>query len=119
MVRSFPPSTSRAQDAGPLPRPHSGSCSRIRRRPRAHFLGAQSAGDATFVWDGNDSKGNPVAAGTYKVAATTQVDGQAQALSTSLAAQVESVSLGKSGQGITLNLSGVGAVALSDVEQVM
>jgi flagellar basal-body rod modification protein FlgD len=82
-------------------------------------LGPQAAGSPTFVWDGKDSNGAAVAGGIYRVAATTTVNGQSQALTTSLADRVESVSLGKSGQGITLNLSSVGSVSLADVKEVM
>jgi flagellar basal-body rod modification protein FlgD len=86
---------------------------------RSIDMGPQSSGSATFVWDGKKDNGEAAAPGTYKIAATTQVDGKAQALTTSLAATVDSVTLGKSGQGITLNLSGIGPVALADVKQVM
>jgi flagellar basal-body rod modification protein FlgD len=82
-------------------------------------LGPQAAGSASFVWDGMDANGKPMPPGLYHVAAETLVAGQSQALNTSLAARVDSVSLGKGGAGITLNLSGVGPVALADVKQVM
>jgi flagellar basal-body rod modification protein FlgD len=82
-------------------------------------LGPQPAGTVSFVWDGKDANGVHVDAGEYKVSADSVTDGQTTALSTSIAAMVESVSLSKGGQGITLNLTGVGPVSLADVKEVM
>ncbi len=82
-------------------------------------LGANSAGETTFRWDGRDSAGNAVPGGTYQIKAEAQFGGEAVGLETFLAAKVESVSVGGQGQGVTLNLAGQGSMQLANVKRVM
>jgi flagellar basal-body rod modification protein FlgD len=88
-------------------------------------LGAQSAGLASFSWDGKNSSGAQAPAGTYTLsaqyagatsggtAATTLVNGTVESVSMGAAA---SSSTGTS--GLTLNVAGVGSVAFSSVTQI-
>jgi flagellar basal-body rod modification protein FlgD len=83
-------------------------------------LGSQAEGDVAFTWDGRDSTGAAAPAGNYYVVA--QMDdgsGKAVSVDTLVAAKVNSVIMGKNGQGITLNLSNDEQAALADVVQIM
>ena len=81
-------------------------------------LGSQSAGNASFIWDGKDDAGKTVESGTYSFAATTSIDDQAVALITYLPATVNSVTISQTGGELMLNLAGLGSVALSKVQTI-
>ncbi|CAI8761489.1 flagellar basal-body rod modification protein FlgD [Pseudomonas sp. IT-P253] len=81
-------------------------------------LGSQPAGSASFKWDGNDSSGAVVPAGTYTFNASAPIGGTATALATYLPATVNSVTLSQTGGELTLNLAGLGPVGLSKVQTI-
>ncbi|MGY2375425.1 flagellar hook assembly protein FlgD [Pseudomonas sp. SDO524_S393] len=83
-------------------------------------MGAQSAGNQSFIWDGKNDKGEVAPAGTYTFNATTKNDkGDSVALATSLPATVTSVTLGKTGGDMLLNLAGgMGSVKLSQIQTI-
>jgi flagellar basal-body rod modification protein FlgD len=81
-------------------------------------LGDRSMGDVNFSWDGLDSQGVQRPMGIYHIKAEGIVDGQASNFATQLQARVESVTLGQGGQGVTLNLAGLGRRDLSDVQEI-
>jgi flagellar basal-body rod modification protein FlgD len=81
-------------------------------------LGAQKAGNASFIWDGKNDAGETVAAGTYTFGATSTIDGQSVALITNLPATVNSVTISQTGGELMLNLAGLGTVALSKVQTI-
>ncbi|MBL3557102.1 MULTISPECIES: flagellar hook assembly protein FlgD [Marinobacter] len=86
-------------------------------RVRQIDMGSQQAGVTGFSWDGKDGNGNSLPPGPYKVVAEASYPDGPEQLSTMMSANVDSVSLGKGGN-ITLNLAGMGSIALSDVEQI-
>jgi flagellar basal-body rod modification protein FlgD len=86
-------------------------------RVRQIDLGEQQPGQAAFSWDGKDGNGNSLPPGRYKVVAEASYPGGLEQLGTMVSANVDSVSLGQGGS-ITLNLAGMGSIALSDVEQI-
>lgn len=81
-------------------------------------LGAQSTGNASFVWDGKNEKGELVSPDTYTFKATTTVDGKAMEMYTLLPATVSSVTISQTGGEMMLNLAGLGSVALSKVQTI-
>ncbi|MGE8069170.1 flagellar hook assembly protein FlgD [Pseudomonas sp. NPDC089569] len=81
-------------------------------------LGSQSAGNASFIWDGKNDAGETVTAGTYSFGATSTIDGQAVSLITNLPATVSSVTISQTGGELMLNLAGLGSVALSKVQTI-
>jgi flagellar basal-body rod modification protein FlgD len=82
-------------------------------------LGAQSAGLANFSWDGTTSNGSQAPAGTYTLSAQYAGATSASAAATTLVnGTVESVSMGAGSTGLTLNVSGVGSVPFSSVQQI-
>lgn len=80
-------------------------------------LGASRPGQVPFNWDGKDGNGSELPPGRYQVIAEASFPGGTEQLATMISANVDSVSLGKGGN-ITLNLAGMGSIALSDVEQI-
>lgn len=86
-------------------------------RVRQIDMGSQQAGVTAFSWDGKDGNGNSLPPGPYKVVAEASYPDGPEQLGTMMSANVDSVSLGKGGN-ITLNLAGMGSIALSDVEQI-
>lgn len=82
-------------------------------------LGPQSAGLANFSWNGIAGNGSQAPAGTYTL--TAQYAGATSggtAATTLVNGTVESVSMGAGSTGLTLNVSGVGSVPLSSVQQL-
>jgi len=80
-------------------------------------LGRQGAGEVAFEWDGRDGNGNALPPGRYSLIAEGSYSAGNEQLETSVSANVDSVSLGGAGR-ITLNLAGMGSIALSDVQQI-
>jgi flagellar basal-body rod modification protein FlgD len=79
-------------------------------------LGQQPVGLSQFSWNGTDSNGKAVAAGTYSVAANN--GGNSAALSTYAAGAVTGVGYGGSSTGTYLQVAGIGGVPLSQVAQI-
>lgn len=77
-----------------------------------------SSGNFEFSWDGTDKSSQRVATGAYAVKVSGSYSGQTVAVPTMVNANVDSVSLGQNGSGLKLNVAGVGAVSLSDVQQI-
>ncbi|MFL1465928.1 flagellar hook assembly protein FlgD [Marinobacter sp. HN1S83] len=86
-------------------------------RVRQIDLGASEAGVASFQWDGTDGNGNALPPGPYRIVAEGSYPSGTEQLATMVSANVDSVSLGQGGK-VTLNLAGMGSIALSDVEQI-
>ncbi len=82
---------------------------------RTIHLGNQNSGLAQFTWDGKDDNGNPVAQGTYGMAASSN----GNALNTYAAGTVTAVGYGGSSVGTYLQVSGVGGVPLNQVAQIL
>lgn len=78
-------------------------------------MGAQEAGQVSFMWDGKNSDGETMPPGTYKFEAQASIDGETKGLYTLLPANVDSVTLGQGGGELMLNLAGLGSVPLSQV----
>ncbi len=82
-------------------------------------LGAHEAGLVEFTWDGLSDSGQQVPPGSYSVSLSATFDGDTQAVDSLVAAKVESVTLGKAGAGMQLNLAGMGPVDTSQVRQLL
>lgn len=81
-------------------------------------LGSQQAGDIPFAWDGTNTAGEVVAPGTYTFEVLARDDGKTATVTTYLGHNVDSVTVGAN-QAVTLNVDGVGQVALSDVKNIL
>ena len=78
--------------------------------------GSFSGGKMPFEWDGTNAAGEPVGAGTYYISANAAVNGAATGLNTQVNVNVDSVTMGTTGQ-ISLNLSGYGSISLAEVKE--
>lgn len=81
-------------------------------------LGPQNKGIIEFKWDGLNDAGAAAAKGAYKIVARAKIDGEDVALATLVRDNVESVILGRPGEGTVLNLSALGATDLNRVEEI-
>ncbi len=82
-------------------------------------MGAQEAGNISFMWDGKDSSGKVLPPGTYRFEAQATYQGETKGLYTLLPANVDSVTLGQNGGELMLNLAGVGSIGLSQVQVIL
>lgn len=82
-------------------------------------FGKQSSGTLDFHWDGVDNNGVTHSPGTYTFSAQASVAGEYKTLDTNTIVPVDSVIMGGSNSGITVNAVGVGKIKLSDVKQIM
>jgi flagellar basal-body rod modification protein FlgD len=82
-------------------------------------LGAQSAGLTSFSWDGKAGDGAPAPAGTYTLSAQyAGATSGGTAATTMVNGTVDSVSMGAGSTGLTLNVTGLGSVPFSSVNQI-
>lgn len=75
-------------------------------------------GEQPFAWDGKDNAGNKLPPGPYEFIVSGQSGGKTETFITHLYNRVDSVNLSRNGEGITLNILGMGKVPLSDVRQI-
>ena len=85
---------------------------------RSIDLGQQRAGQAVYKWDGKDNTGQAVASGMYRVTADAKLNGKSYSFETLAIAPVESVTIGRNGQGMSLSVGALGSVNLSEVRQI-
>ena len=87
------------------------------RPVRSMDLGSQAAGMLPLQWDGRTDSGAAAANGQYSFTVSATQGGQGVSASTLAFGQVASVA--SSGQGVVLNVPGLGAVSLADVRQIL
>lgn len=80
-------------------------------------LGPQKAGLIPFQWDGATDSGGIAPDGAYSFEVSASQGGNKVTTTPLAFGQVSSVSLGA--QGLSINVNGLGALALSDVKQIM
>jgi len=82
-------------------------------------LGAQSTGLTNFSWDGKQGDGSQAPAGTYTLSAQyAGATSGSTAATTYVNGTVQSVTMGAGTTGLTLNVSGLGSVPFSNVQQI-
>ena len=81
-------------------------------------LGQQAAGMVQFDWDGTTSSGEQAPRGNYQINARVYRGAEVESTPTLIEADIHSVTLGRFGSGMTLNLSGGNALSLSQVYQI-
>lgn len=80
--------------------------------------GSPNAGNFNFVWNGTDQTNARLPAGYYQIQVSASVAGKSVSVPTMITANVDSVSLRTNGGGIKVNVAGVGAVSLRDIQQI-
>ncbi len=78
----------------------------------------QSAGMASFKWDGKLADGTQSPPGSYVLKATGAGSQGPETLKTFVGSRVDSVTMSSEGKSFVLNLSGIGAKPLSEVSQL-
>jgi flagellar basal-body rod modification protein FlgD len=86
----------------------------IRKMP----LGTHSAGEVYFNWDGFTDTAERAPKGQYFITATAEMDGETSALGTFISASVESVTLNKGSNNLSLNLADGNMVSLSSIREI-
>jgi flagellar basal-body rod modification protein FlgD len=86
---------------------------------KTQSLGEHSAGAMPFEWDGKNNNGNLASPGVYKVQLETNINGVNTALQPDIQSRVESVSMGSGGNGVQVNLPGIGAVDFNKIKQIL
>jgi flagellar basal-body rod modification protein FlgD len=82
-------------------------------------LGAQSTGLASFSWDGKAGDGTQAPASTYTLSAQyAGATSGSTAATTLVNGTVESVSMGAGSTGLTVNVTGLGSVPFTSVQQI-
>ncbi len=82
-------------------------------------LGALDEGINDFEWNGIADNGQLMPEGEYEMRASVRFEnGLSEAAQTMANAVVESVTIGSGGQGLALNLDGLGSWKMSDVIQI-
>ena len=82
-------------------------------------LGLQQTGLVDFSWDGVDQNGNQMPAGNYLIAAELHRGTDVSAGETFAVADVESVTLGMAGQDLTLSVTGLSDIGLSEIRKIL
>ena len=82
-------------------------------------MGLQPAGLVDFSWDALDQNGDPYPSGTYKVSAEVHQGAEVSSGNMFTVVDVESVTLGVGGQGLTLDVTGIGEIDMSQVRKIM
>ena len=80
-------------------------------------LGTAPSGKLNFSWDGIDDGGDPGPPGLYSIHIEAIQNDRAVDLQTQMFSKVESVNL-SGGNGLTLNLEGLGPVSFNNVQQI-
>ena len=81
-------------------------------------MGTRPKGELNFSWDGIMDNGEFAAPGTYAISAQAMIDGEPVAPYILTEARVNSVSIGSNGQGLALNLEGLGPVSFDEVAEI-
>ena len=82
-------------------------------------MGIQQAGLVDFEWNGLDAKGVKMPAGEYQIEAEVHRGTDVSAGATLSVVDVESVTLGKAGQDLTLSVTGLGDLDMSQVRKIL
>ncbi len=81
-------------------------------------LGEQPAGNVPFAWDGRTAEGRAADPGQYNLTARVIRGQNIESVPTLIESRVDSVTLGRNGAGMTLNLAGGGSLALSQIYRI-
>ncbi|MEM7561640.1 MAG: flagellar hook assembly protein FlgD [Pseudomonadota bacterium] len=82
-------------------------------------LGIQQAGLVDFEWNGLDANGSSLPEGEYSIAAEVKRGNDVSSGNTFTVVDVESVTLGVGGQDLTLSVSGLGDINMSQVRKIL
>ena len=81
-------------------------------------LGNIGSAETPFSWDGTNNMGEPLPEGLYSISIEGTLSGENEALITSVYSRVNSVSIVDNQGGMLLNLTGIGQVESSEIQEV-
>ncbi len=81
--------------------------------------GPQTEGSVSFAWDGVSDSGEEMPPGEYLIRASATINNETTSLNAQVIAPVESVTLGRSGEQMKLNIAGVGVRAMSEIREIL
>ena len=81
-------------------------------------LGAHEPGLAEFTWDGRDDSQELLPAGHYTITARATRGTEVESVGTYMQANIDSVNLGRYGEGMTLNLAGGSELSVNQVRRI-
>lgn len=82
-------------------------------------LGQQQSGLVDFEWNGLDPDGVQMPAGEYHIEAEVHNGTEVSSATTLSVVDVESVTLGKAGQDLTLSVTGLGDIGMDQVRKIL
>ena len=82
-------------------------------------LGQQGPGMVEFQWDGMTDGNEMAVAGNYSIAARVIRGLHSESVETLVKANIQSVNLGRNGQGMTLNLDGGEVMSMNQVRRIL
>jgi len=82
-------------------------------------LGNQQAGFLDVEWNGLNTHGDRASPGRYNVVAEVHQGNDVSVAGTFISVQVESVTLGQAGQDLTLTVSELGDINMSQIRKIM
>jgi flagellar basal-body rod modification protein FlgD len=83
-------------------------------------MGTLTPGMERFSWDGKNNAGEDVSAGEYKISAVgTDDEGNKVGVETHVLAPVDSVTLGRGGEKMQLNVAGFGSMGIDKIREIM
>ena len=85
---------------------------------REIFLKRDESGFFKYHWDGFNQNGEYMVCGKYIIQVSACDNGQEIVLQTKIAANIDSVRLGKNGEGVKLIVDGIGEMALDEVRNI-
>ncbi|MEM9171313.1 MAG: flagellar hook assembly protein FlgD [Pseudomonadota bacterium] len=81
-------------------------------------LGVRQPGNADFRWDGITEEGATAAPGIYEFRARVTRGTQVESAATLMRTSVDSVTLGRNGEGVTINSSTLGNFSFGSIRQI-
>lgn len=91
------------------------SCGKLIKKIYIHHT---EPGPYSLWWDGTDDENHTMESGFYTIHVRGFSSGQEEKLSTSLWVNIDSVSIGHQGYGLRLNLAGLGAISLDEIQDI-
>ena len=82
-------------------------------------VGNHPPGVVNFAWDGTNNKGEMMPEGKYNFRAVANIGSETQSLDTHTIALVESVTLGRNGEQMKLNIAGLGERTMDAVREIL
>ena len=82
-------------------------------------LGAQNQGLVQFEWDGSRLDGGQAPSGSYRLEVLGTKGGYTESLPVMVQSRVDSLTLGKAGEGLKVDLQNIGQMDFSEIKKIL